>query len=281
MSNTMLDRETLREPFFRIAIGGEVLPPEQHRKIVEVSYEDEVDKLDLVRIVVEDDEFWFVNNNLIVKNASIDVFMGHRTKYRKVLSGMITHVEVDFRNNGIPQVVIGAIDSGVKMNWKPASAYTWENRKVSDVIVEVVGMYGYSCEVEDTKEKLTFSRKQNEYDLEFIKRWADYYGFKFYRKSDGEYYFGSRPLNQETIAELHYYSQDSSIIDFKFQYVKREKDASKTESDISDKGEVETANKSDNSSSLTPTPDSSLKYNYAFTKKDGALIVFDRVGGEE
>jgi hypothetical protein len=254
MSSVMQDRSVYLEPYFKIEIGGLVIPPEQHQYITDITSEDAEDKLDLVQIKISDVDFWFLNNEQIVTDAGIIVWMGHRQNFRKMLDGKITHVEVSGDANGIPTVSIGCIDAGVDLNWDRKGAYTWWNTKITTIVQQIVGMYGFYCEVDvDPIGVLeSFSRGEQETDLEFIKRWADALGWKFFRKPDGNYYFGARNMEEVSIAQLNYYQGDCSIIDFSLTYMKKEKDGKRTDSDINDAGTDTTSTKQDGVDILTP-----------------------------
>lgn len=253
MPSLMLDRDTLRQPIFIIEINGESLPYAQHERIIEVEVEDDDTQLDIARITIEDVDRWFVNNSNIIKGSEIKVYLGHIGHYRLMLDGKITVVEVDFKSNGVPTIIIGAVDEGVDIVFSKKDPFTWENAKVSDAVKEIVAEYGFTCLVEDTKIPFTFSRVEGESDYAFIQKWADDYGFVFHKIGEKLYYFGSRQYEQEAEILLEYYQGECSVIDFNFQWVTEEKDSSTTASDISEKGNEETETKTNTDVPKTPT----------------------------
>jgi len=241
MSRLVRSREVLREPYFRVEINGSPLSPLIHEKIVEVMYEDEDEKLDMCRITFEDThDSELIKTKEMVVDVPIKVWMGHRELHRLVLDGKITHIDVDFRSDGIVSIVISAVDKAVDMVLADKYAFTWENKKLSTIIEEIISKYGFTPLVEDTKEEKTYSKLKTESDMEFITRWAKELGWKFYKTIDGAYYFGTRNKEDHPVATLEYYQGECSIIDFKFQYVNKDTSTSKDAHNIdAESGKIE------------------------------------------
>ena len=245
MSNQVQERNILREPFFMIVINGETLDPDRHDEIVSVSVEDEDEKLDIGRIVIYDVTRYFVNHPNIRKDATISIYMGHRQNYRRMLYGKITQVETNFREDGVCEINISAIDMAVVLGNEPISeAMVWTNTTLSQVIHDIVTQELFcACEVEDTVEILPqISQQKGETSLAFIRRKTNDMGFYFYRKPDETgYYWGSRKMDQQPKAVLEYYQGECSIINFNLQYVNKEDVQGSTTSvkDIDVNGETE------------------------------------------
>ena len=250
----MQERDVIKQPYFMLIINGVLVPAEQHKKIAEISIEDFDEKLDLARITILDNgDYYFVNNPDLVKDATIVIGFGHVRNYRTMLSGIISLVEATFEQNGIAKVIISAIDSGVTMS-KEKKTKKWEKKKISDVVSEVCSLNGLFVKVIDTKVILPQITQNDESDLSFLYRLSFEMGYTFYCIDEGTYFFGYADMKDPPVATLNYRQGDCSIISFSFNFESKGDSVSDSNSNI-DANTGETESRSDeitNSTSLSP-----------------------------
>ena len=227
----MLERPVIRQPYFKVLLNNQVIPMNQHDKIKEISIEDFDDKLDAARLtIIDSDDYFFINNKDLVKDAPITIDMGHVDSHRIMFIGKISLVEADFKKDGQVNMMITAVDSGVTMS-KGKKTRKWEKISKSDVVKKVVVENGWNCKVEDTKVKFPQITQNDETDLVFINRLAAEVNFKFYTVNEGNYVFGPINMKDPPVATLNYRQADCSIIDFSFNYASQD-EAAPQNSDI-------------------------------------------------
>jgi len=217
------ERNVLLEPWFALYLGGKRIDEDMMKYVEEVQLEDEEDKIPILRVTIQDIDRVWVNDANIKKGSSIKADIGHRTNHRVMFDGVITTVEGDFQDSGIAKFVVAGLDKGGVSLQKTRDAKTWKNKKVSEVIQEMLKECGLKGTVQDTKVKLEYLAREQESNEDFIVRWRKRLNWRFYRLSDGTFYFGEK-RKANVVKTLGYMTGGLEIKTFQPQYITLEQE---------------------------------------------------------
>lgn len=153
-----------------------------------------------------------------------------------MLTGEVTHIEADFGEDGVPYIVIGAIDMTSKMTAEKKSR-TWTNKKSSEVVKEIAREYGIKAKVQESLNIIEQITQEEETDAQLMARLAEDDGYVFVYSSDTDtIYWGEKFEDLTATDNLYYNSGDKSVKSFKPTLVQKNKAelAQKEESSVSD-----------------------------------------------
>jgi uncharacterized protein len=124
-------------PAFQVRLRGETLPPEVVRDVIEVTYEDNVEKVDSFTLVVNNwnslerhpkflgqgafPRLW----NLVQPGNEMELLLGYQGRspdMRLMTSGYVTTLEADFPEGGAPRLTVRGLNVLDRLRGKQ---YTW------------------------------------------------------------------------------------------------------------------------------------------------------------
>lgn len=219
----VLSRNTMLEPYYEIYLANEKLSSSLKKYIVSVEVEESDTEADVGRISVADIDFKFSNMTKLSENMPVKIYMGHKKNHRLMLKGVISYIEADFGEDGVPYIVIGATDNTSRMTFKTKSR-TWKNKKSSEVVKSIAKAYGFKAEVQESLNVIEQITQEEETDAQLISRLAEDEGYIFFYSSDkGTLYWGERFKGLTATDNLYYNSGDHSVITFKPTLVQKNK----------------------------------------------------------
>lgn len=273
----LLDRDTLLHPYYKIEFNGVEVSESLKKFITLVEFEESDEEADLVRITVSDPDFYFLNSTNLTKKMKVKVWMGLKKKYRQVLEGVVTHIEADLGDDGIPNVVIGCTDTSNAMTYAKKNR-KWTKQTANAIVSQIAKEYGYTAVTPNSTTAIDEVSQEEETDAQIIKRLADDEGFQFYINSQNKtIYFGTR-FNDTAIRDYIYYnSKDNTIRNFRPTFTEKNKteNVKSTESGVSDKDGstvTSTSSASSNSGSSSGSSSSSSGGEYGIDPVTGAVV---------
>jgi uncharacterized protein len=211
------------EPYFQIAINGRTVPPSMTQYVEEVTVEDAGSKASVARVVIIDwDKVW-LNDSGIVKNNALSVDMGYLTDHRQMFKGKIKNIEAEYPEEGVPSLIITALDGDVSDMSKDKQSRTFKNMRVSDAISTLLKKHGLTPEVETMGGVQKAITQRNETDAAFIDRWAKKYGKYHYKTSKGTYYVGKKREETTKTDTIGYKVGNKAIKSFRPTFAEIEK----------------------------------------------------------
>jgi phage protein D len=242
-----LSREVMLAPAYSIHLGGEKLHAKYLKYVTSVEVTENSTEASGARISVSDIDHVFLNwDGINSGKLPIKVYLGFRDHYRLMLDGVVSHLEGDFGEDGIPNIVICATDKTNTMADKKRSR-KWKKVKSSTIVKQIAKEYGLKCSVQETEDTIDEVTQESESDASLIARLADDEGFIFfYSSSKKEIYYGERFSGLTSEGDLYYNSGDFTVQSFQPTLVAKAKATSDSESGVSDSsGKTVTKNKED------------------------------------
>lgn len=212
------ERDVLLEPWFSIILNGATLGENMLKYVVNVEVSEDEEKYAEAVIEVHDIAQKWITGIGIGKGSSISIKMGHRKNRATVFRGKISNIDADYPEDGVQTLVVKCVEA-LELTDKERSK-SFKNKKVSDVIREMHVKAGLKVEVQDTKTVLENIPQTKETDAEFIHRWREKLGWKYYKKPDGTgYYFGKKDWSTAQVGKLHWRTGGMEIISFTPSFV--------------------------------------------------------------
>lgn len=209
---TIHDRARLEEPYFQVAINGQAVPEEMMKFVSEMEVEEAEGKASIARLTVIDKDRIWIEDKQIVKGSTMTVVGGHRTDFRYLFFGKISTIEGDFAEDGNATITINAIDRGY-LAFKDKRKRSWKNKKISDILIQIIRECGFDPEVEDSKKVLKLV-VQNEMNGDFIHKWAGKMRWNKFRTPSGKYYVGSKKEGKVAMEWIEYQQGGHEIRSF-------------------------------------------------------------------
>lgn len=124
------------------------------------------------------------NSNLIdllAFGATIEVAMGYgdTKSLRTLISGVVTQITTDFKEDGPPELTVSGYDNAFPMT-AGKNSNSWTQRRDSDVVQEIAGKNNLDADIVSTKEDLHQIEQSQQGDLEFINKLAARNGYESY-----------------------------------------------------------------------------------------------------
>ena len=240
-----------------------------------IEIKETVEGADTATILISDPEFKFIDDEIFVDKAWvwINIYWDSST-YQIEFSGYISAIDVNFQDNGIPQLTITCMDETSWLNREKHSE-TFYNCTSADVVMWIVSSYGYKVVIDSdyafpVHETITQS---NQTDIEFITKLANDEVHPFTaRLVDGVFYYERMGELTTPKLELTYGAYPNDLISFAPQLNKETKQEEINNSTI-DTGSKEVSNttgtvtsnsnnNSNNGSTGTTSSNSSRTYTY-------------------
>lgn len=219
LSSPRLDREQLREPYFRIDIDGKKLSEDFLQYVQEVQIEQSTDPafMPIAKITIMDSDLKWINALHLTKGRKIKVFLGHRTYYRNFIEGSIVQVQGDYPEIGVPTLVLIANHSKENLMYK-MRVRQFKNVSISQLARMIFIESGAQFELYEGYTKVYPLIDQRENNFDQLKRLARWVGATFFRNESGNYYFGPKNTKSPTYDVLGYKTLGMEIKSFSPTY---------------------------------------------------------------
>jgi phage protein D len=128
----------VRVPFFQVRLEGEDVTP----WIDSVSVTEDDRQADSVSLTIPDSRFLY--SDALFEGSAVEVDLGYReaNQHALMLRGMVTAIETQYPENGVPTVTVKAEDRSIEMGLEERNV-VWRDRTVTDIVREVAGSYGF------------------------------------------------------------------------------------------------------------------------------------------
>lgn len=103
------------EPFYMLWVDGEAIADNIMRNITQWSYDDNEDKLDELRFTVLDPDLVLQASEQLKQGAQVLCLWGYVGGVQESRTCNIEEVEYNLPENGIPQIVVKALDAGAAL----------------------------------------------------------------------------------------------------------------------------------------------------------------------
>jgi Rhs element Vgr protein len=152
-----------------ILIGGEQISGQYH--VVSVSISKALNRIPSATIHLRDGEaaqatFEASNTELFVPGKEVDIQLGYRAQNESVFKGLIVKHSIKVRRNG-SFLVLECRDEAIKMTSGLKNRY-YTDKKDSDIMEEIIGLYGLQNDVGATSPDLKEVVQYNATDWDFM-----------------------------------------------------------------------------------------------------------------
>lgn len=169
---------------------------------LEVELDDDLANMFRMQIVIlqQPDGVWkYLDDERFMVWKKVKITAGFESGAEELISGYITHVKPYFDPDPSQCMLeIWGMDGSVLMD-REEKLKDWSNKKDSDIASEILGVYGFTPEVEDTEvihDEAISTIIQRETDMQFLKRLARRNGFECYVEGE-KGYFGRPQVDSE------------------------------------------------------------------------------------
>lgn len=168
-----------------------------------------------MQVTCYDPDLTIIENDLIIQDMPITLKYGWKGNQLAVFNGFISVVDFNFPDNGIATMSITAMDNTHLMN-RFELKRTWKDTKISDVVKQIYGEYGFKVTVDDTVKKLESIEQSDQTDIAFIEslcskvEGADYIT---YTKND-DAFFVKRNLKRKATKVFNYKKEPFNLKSF-------------------------------------------------------------------
>ena len=207
--------------WYEVYLNGAKLPFDTKRQIESLSITDCASGCSTARVVFNDVNFVFVEDDIFVEDVPVRIEGGwNGCMHRFCFDGFISAIDIDFGGDGYPVVTLNLMD-GTYLMGREEKCRTWEDATSEEVVREVAGEYGYGVEV--FPEGYVFMREEciaqsNMTDIAFLRQLADRESDLFVccLKNDGKtVYYGIRDVSENPVTDLWYRRENSEIVSFR------------------------------------------------------------------
>jgi uncharacterized protein len=211
-------------PAFQLKLRGRLADPEVIHDVVQVTYKDDLTKVDSFDITVnnwdaETRTFRYSDGDRFNPGQEVELSMGYldRGRFRRMITGEITSLRPTFPAGGAPSLVVSGLNLLHRLRAKPE---TRVYEKVTDAAVakQVAGFLGVRIEVGGTRnDEYEYLFQDNQFDVVFLLERARRIGYDLFVKEGGArggkptLYFGPSVGVRETTYKLTY---GRSMIEF-------------------------------------------------------------------
>jgi phage protein D len=196
-------------PAYQILVDGKDLLMDLYMEITSVQVDHTLKGADRFAFTVNS-TFDFKNRefthltDIFGFGKSVEIHIGYKdTKdLPLMLRGKITALQTSFPASGLPQINVSGFDLTYCMT-KGKESRNWANKKDSDVVAEVAGLYGLNPVVEDTKVVQPKIEKSQQSDMQFLEKLAERNGYELY-SFDQDLYFRPPAYKANAVVSLEW-----------------------------------------------------------------------------
>lgn len=200
-----------------VILNGSSLDLTKRNCIKSIEIQEQCDGSDTCTLTVQDPNFLYIEDNLFVEEAKVEVNMGFHGETSPIhFSGYISAIDIDFPEEGYPILSIFCLDNSHVMN-RQKNTRSWDNVTRAEVVQILARAYGFNCVVESgyafTRES-TISQS-NTTDIEFCESLAGQETVPFMCKLIGNtLYYVKKGVTQSPTATLYYRKYPYDVISF-------------------------------------------------------------------
>lgn len=203
--------------YWGVAINGVELDKPRREGIENIDIVEQCDGSNTCTLTVNDPDFFFIEDNIFIEEATISVVMGwHGDTHRVTFTGYISAIDISFPENGYPVLSIFCLDGSHIMNRKKKQR-SWDNVTNADVVKKIAQEYGFKCVVESGysfKKEDTISQS-NSTDIEFCESLAGNERVPFMCKLIGNtLYYVKKGVLKDPSSTVYYKKFPFDVISF-------------------------------------------------------------------
>lgn len=193
------------------------------------------DGSDTCTIDITDPDFIFIEDDIFIDDASIQVKFGfNEDTDRQEFNGYISAIDISFPEEGSPTLTITCLDESHVMNREDKSK-TWEKKTRADVVREIAQSYGFKTDIESgynfkTEESISQSKQT---DIEFLESLAGQEREPFMCKLVKDtIVYKKKGVLQTPVTTVGYKTFPFDVISFNPQITKETRQESITDADV-------------------------------------------------
>lgn len=134
--------------YWSVSINGKELDKIRKECVESIDISEQCDGSDTCTLLINDPNFYFIEDNIFIEEATISVAMGwHGDTHRVTFAGYISAIDIKFPESGFPVLSIFCLDNSHVMN-REKKKRSWDNVTNADVIKKIAQEYGFKCVVE-------------------------------------------------------------------------------------------------------------------------------------
>ena len=221
--------------FWNVWINGKKLDLFRKQCIENIEIEERCDGSDTCTLTINDPDFIFLEDNIFIEEAVIEVNLGLQGDTHVVdFDGYISAIDIQFPENGCPVLSVYCLDESHVMNRKKKSR-SWDNTSNDKVVRSIAKEYGFKCVIQPGytyKVEDTISQS-NSTDIEFCENLASNERELFMCKLIGDtLYYVRKGVMDEPSATLYYKQYPYDVISFSPKITKETRQEEIGSSDI-------------------------------------------------
>ena len=159
-------------PSFKVLVGGSELPVEAALDILEVKMSDYVEGAGTFTITFNNwnsdtQEFKWVDGDLLVEGAEVEIKVGFVDDLRSMLKGEVTALEPEFSPGEAPTLKIHGYDLLHRFR-RGRNTRSFVNMKDSQIAEQIAGELGLRAQADDTQITHEYVLQSNQTDVDFL-----------------------------------------------------------------------------------------------------------------
>ena len=221
--------------YWNVFINGKELDKTRKECINSIDIVEQCDGSDTCTLVVNDPDFYFIEDNIFIEEATVSVEMGwHGDTHRVTFTGYISAIDISFPDTGFPVLSVFCLDNSHVMNRKKKKR-SWDKVTNAEVIQKIAKEYGFKCVIESG---YTFKREDtisqsNSTDIDFCESLASNERVPFMCKLIGNtLYYVKKGILKDPTSTVYYKKFPYDVISFSPKINKETKQEEVTSADI-------------------------------------------------
>lgn len=174
---------------FALHINGSRAPRELHDLLLDCTVENSLHLPDSCTIRFHDNEFHWLDSDLISEGHSVEVRGGQELEeLTPIFHGEIVAIEMDMAAHGVTTAVVRCFDRSHRLH-RGRLSRSFVNVKDSDIVHKIGRELGFTIHAEQTAEVHDWILQNNQTNWEFLQERAAYNGFRLYVQGERDLYF--------------------------------------------------------------------------------------------
>lgn len=156
--------------YWKLLVNSKEVTGTRRGCINSIEFDELCDGSDTCTLQITDPEFLFIEDNIFIEEAKIDVTFGFsEDTYRHNFSGYISAIDISFPEEGSPTMTVTCFDKSHLMN-RTKKDRSWDNLTRADVVRKIAKEYGFSTDIEPnyTFAKVDTISQSDNTDIEFL-----------------------------------------------------------------------------------------------------------------
>lgn len=217
--------------------------------ISSIEFDELCDGSDICTLTITDPNFEFIEDNIFIDEASIEIEFGFEGDVQKeTFNGYISTIDINFPEDGSPTLTVTCLDQSHLMN-RVKKDRSWDNVTRADVVRKIASEYGFYADIEwnytfATEETISQSKQT---DIEFLESLAGEEREPFICKLvNNTLVYHKKGLLQNPVATLGYKTYPFDVISFSPQINKETRQEEITRSEVNTDKRIDTYTADDN-----------------------------------